>query len=75
MSLPEGMLWRILRTRPGGFKFRRQHPVGPYVLDFFCRAAAVALEIDGIAHDMGDNPARDEQRDAWLAGTGFARCG
>jgi very-short-patch-repair endonuclease len=38
MSLPERMLWRILRERPEGFKFRRQHPAGIYILDFYCPA-------------------------------------
>jgi very-short-patch-repair endonuclease len=66
MSLPEVMFWNILRTRPGGLKFRRQHPVGPYVLDFYCLERRVAIEIDGIAHDMGDRPTRDAARDAWL---------
>ena len=65
-SLPEGLLWRELRGRSGGLKFRRQHPVGRYVLDFYCAAAKCGFEIDGIAHDRGDQPARDEARDAFL---------
>ena len=71
LTLPEGLLWRFLRSRPGGFKFRRQHPLGPYALDFFCREAALGIEVDGAAHAMGDNPARDERRDAWLAAHGI----
>ena len=67
-SLPEGLLWRELRGKAGDLKFRRQHPVGRYVLDFYCAAAKCGFEIDGIAHDMGDRPERDEARDAWLAG-------
>jgi very-short-patch-repair endonuclease len=66
MSLTEVMLWNILRQRPNGLKFRRQHPVGPYALDFFCLESRVAIEIDGIAHDMGDRPERDAVRDEWL---------
>ena len=66
MSLPEVLLWRFLRNRPGGFKARRQHPVGPYVVDFYLPAAKLAVEIDGIAHDLGDRPQSDVQRDAWL---------
>ena len=42
-----------------------------YVLDFYCAKAKVCIEIDGIAHDMGDRPHRDEHRDAWLAGEGI----
>ncbi len=68
LTLPEGLLWRALRQRPGGFKFRRQHPAGSYVLDFFCAEARVAIEVDGVAHDLGDQPTRDMTRDAWLAG-------
>src|SRR5690606_33053070 len=71
MSLPEGALWQVLRTRPGGLKFRRQHPMGPFVLDFYCPAAKLAIEVDGAAHDMGDNPERDARRDAWLKEKGI----
>jgi very-short-patch-repair endonuclease len=70
LSLPEVLLWRALRDRPGGWKFRRQHPAGPYVLDFYCSDARLAVEIDGIAHDMGDRSERDAVRDAWLATNG-----
>jgi len=66
MSLPEGLLWRELRKRPGGFKFRRQHPGGFYVLDFFCSEAKLGIEVDGEAHSVGDQPQFDEKRDAWL---------
>ena len=62
MSLPERMLWRQLRLRPGGLKFRRQHPIGPYVVDFYCSSARLAVEVDGIVHDMGDTPQRDDTR-------------
>jgi very-short-patch-repair endonuclease len=71
LSLPEGLLWRLLKGSPGGVHFRNQHPIGDYVLDFYCAKAKVAFEIDGIAHDMGDRPERDAQRDAWLRGQGI----
>lgn len=67
MTLPEVILWRLLRQRPNGFKFRRQHPLGPYILDFYCSTALLAVEVDGIAHDLGTNPQRDVVRDEWLA--------
>ena len=70
MSPPEVKLWQYLRKRPDGFKFRHQHPIGPYSLDFYCAAARLAIEVDGVAHDMGDNPVRDERRDAWLKDQG-----
>ncbi len=66
LSPPEAMLWTALRARPGGLKFRRQHPYGRYTLDFFCVAAALCVEVDGDAHDMGSNPDRDATRDEWL---------
>ena len=66
MSLPEVLLWRELRSKPDGVQFRRQHPAGPYVLDFFCATANLAIEVDGEAHNYGDRPQRDLARDAWL---------
>ncbi len=66
MTLPEVLLWQELQKRPSGLKFRRQHAAGDYVLDFFCHEAALCIEVDGIAHDMGNNPEHDEKRDAWL---------
>ena len=71
MSRPEARLWQVLRTRPEGLKFRRQHPVGPYVLDFYCPVARIGIEVDGASHEMGNNPARDERRDRWLRGRGI----
>jgi very-short-patch-repair endonuclease len=61
MSPPEARLWSRLRKRvPGQPVFRRQHPVGPYVLDFYCASARLAIELDGLSHDMGDHPQRDK---------------
>jgi very-short-patch-repair endonuclease len=71
MSPVETCLWSVLRGGAAGPRFRRQHAAGPYVLDFYCAAAALAIEVDGAAHDMGDNPARDEARDAWIAAHGI----
>ena len=71
MSLPEGLLWRELRRSPEGVNIRRQRPVGPYVIDFYCAQAKTGFEIDGIAHDMGDRPERDERRTEWLEGQGI----
>ena len=71
MSLPEVLLWQILRKRLDGPKFRRQHPIGPYVLDFYVASLKVAIEIDGAGHDMGDRPARDKARQRWLEAQGI----
>ena len=70
MSLPEVLLWQQLRQSPGGHRFRRQHPAGPYDLGFYCAPARLAIEVDGEAHDFGDQPTRDAARDAWLEGQG-----
>ncbi len=71
MSLPEALLWQRLRFEPHGVKFRRQHPVLGYVLDFYCARAKLAVEIDGEAHDRGNRPVRDAKRDAALAAHGL----
>ena len=71
MSLPEVLLWQQLRQRPDGMKFRRQHPAGPFVLDFYCEDARLAIEVDGEAHDRGNRPGRDQKRDRWLREQGI----
>jgi len=71
MSLPEVLLWQALRGRPAGLKFRRQHPSGPYVADFYCHEARLIVEIDGYAHETGDRPVRDAARDAWFGARGL----
>jgi len=71
MSLPEVLLWQRLKARPDGLKFRRQHPAGPYILDFYCSDARLIVEVEGSAHDMGDRPARDERRHAELERRGL----
>ncbi len=69
MSPAEVFLWQHLRKQ-GLVKIRRDHPFGPYALDFFCAKAKLAIEVDGTSHDMGDHPARDAVRDAYVAANG-----
>ena len=72
MTPPEVMLWSRLRTRqPGGPCIRRQHPLGPYIADFYCSDARLVIEIDGWCHNMGNLPDRDAWRDAWMATQGL----
>ncbi len=71
MTLPEILLWQRLEKSPDGVSFRKQHSIDPYVLDFYCAKAKVAIEVDGTVHDMGDNPARDVKRDAVLSAYGI----
>ena len=64
----ERFLWRLLRDRIlEGLKFRRQAPMGPYMVDFVCLRHRLVVEADGPFHDA----AHDAERDAWLARNGF----
>nr|WP_158808367.1 DUF559 domain-containing protein [Beijerinckia sp. L45] len=73
MTLPEVLLWQGLR-RGGvaGLRFRRQHPIGPYILDFYSADMVLAVEGDGAAHDHPTQVRHDGERDAWLAARGIA---
>jgi very-short-patch-repair endonuclease len=62
ISLPEALLWKELRGGRIGLHFRKQHPLGPYVLDFYCDAAKLAVEVDSYVHGTSDRPARDARR-------------
>ena len=65
----EERLWSIVRGRRcGGFRFLRQAPAGHYVLDFYCPAARLAIEVDGAVHDVPGIRLNDEEREAALAG-------
>lgn len=67
LSLPESLLWRALKAgKLDGLKFRKQHPIGPYVLDFYCHQALLCVEIDGGSHGFGRRAMADERRDRWL---------
>lgn len=61
---PERLLWWCLRDHRGGAHFRRQHGIGPYVLDFYCAEARLCVEVDGGSHDL--THAHDATRDAFL---------
>ena len=61
----ERLLWQRLRKRGVGFKFLRQHPLFGYIVDFYCAARKLAVEVDGSSHD--GRMAYDAQRDAHLA--------
>ncbi len=70
MTSPEIALWLALRKNDAGLRFRKQHAAGPYVLDFYCAPARLAIEVDGEAHARGDRADRDAARDAWLIAQG-----
>jgi len=72
MTPPEVALWTKLRGRhPDKPTFRRQHPFGPYIVDFFCSVAKRAIEVDGGGHSEDDQIAHDERRDVWLRSEGL----
>ena len=52
MTQAELVLWENLRQRPLGVKFRRQHPLGIYVVDFYCHKLKLIIEVDGSVHDL-----------------------
>ena len=71
MTPSEAVLWRALRAnRFQGLRFRRQHPFGPYILDFYCDAAKLAVEVDGGFHLLEDRQLLDAECDAWVARRG-----
>jgi very-short-patch-repair endonuclease len=68
----EARLWKHLqRSQLEGRKFRRQHSAGPYVLDFYCPAEKLAIELDGAAHDCDLTQRHDRQRDRFLENAGI----
>jgi very-short-patch-repair endonuclease len=68
MSEPKVLLWEHLRRSP--IRFRRQHPAGAYIIDFYCAKAKLAVEVDGDQHAEDTARRHDDRRDAWLASKG-----
>ena len=72
MSPPEVLLWLRLRRREAGLpRWRRQHPISPYIADFYCSAARLVVEIDGAGHGEETQILHDETRDRYLQGLGY----
>jgi very-short-patch-repair endonuclease len=70
MTDAERLLWRCLRDRQlGGYKFRRQYPIGPFIVDFACLERKIVIEIDGSQHI--NNTAADNKRSDYLNKQGF----
>ena len=70
MNKAEWLLWLRLRNRQvGGLKFRRQHPIGPYVADFACLSEKLVIELDGASHEGFE--ARDRAKDDYLISNGW----
>ncbi|MFI5016140.1 MAG: endonuclease domain-containing protein [Hyphomicrobiales bacterium] len=71
MTRAETILWRCLRDRGIGAKFRRQVPIGPYVGDFVCVGARIIVELDGPPHEKSEQQTHDRRRDQWLRAKGW----
>jgi very-short-patch-repair endonuclease len=68
----ERMLWRALKELPmDGTHFRRQAPIGPYIVDFFCPAKRLIIELDGGHHNEDQIAERDQERQLWLEREGY----
>ena len=62
----EEMLWEYLKTKPLGFKFRRQHPYFQYIFDFYCHSLKFIIEVDGSIHEKEDVKLNDLKREELL---------
>jgi very-short-patch-repair endonuclease len=68
MTETEVMIWnRLRRKQINGLQFYRQKPLGKYIVDFYCPAKKLVIEIDGGQHFWNDNPEKDKERDKYLA--------
>jgi very-short-patch-repair endonuclease len=68
----EDFLWQQLRnTKLNGFKFKRQHSIGNYIVDFYCASKRLIIELDGEVHNAKDQQEKDQLRDLNLTGMGF----
>lgn len=67
----EQVLWGFLKEHPCGMKFRRQHPIGNYVVDFYCHKLKVVFEVDGIIHDQVEIKKNDQLRQMNLESCGI----
>jgi very-short-patch-repair endonuclease len=68
----EALVWSLVRRKQLlGLKFRRQHPIGGFVVDFYCPALRLVLELDGDGHSRRDERTYDQTRDSILKGLGY----
>jgi very-short-patch-repair endonuclease len=72
MSRSETLLWQELRAfKSSAIKFRRQSPIGPYIVDFACLSAKLIVEVDGDSHETDRGRRHDANRDSYLRSRGF----
>ena len=72
----EDILWGYLKSKPLGYKFRRQHPYSIYILDFYCHQLKLVIEVDGNIHNLEEVKAADRERQNLLEQDGMVvlRC-
>lgn len=71
MPNAELRVWQCLKGRALGAKFRRQHPIGPYIADFACVEMSLIVEVDGASHFTADGSRWDERRTQFLEAAGW----
>ncbi|MDD5290435.1 MAG: endonuclease domain-containing protein, partial [Patescibacteria group bacterium] len=72
-EMPKGevVLWTRLKGNQTGYKFRRQHSIGRYVVDFYCPELHLAIEVDGRTHDYHDQIIYDKERQKYIEALGI----
>lgn len=71
LTKAERVLWRVLRNKQLKVRFLRQHPVGPYIVDFYTYEKKLVIEVDGDTHAQPEQVAHDRERDAYFESLGF----
>jgi very-short-patch-repair endonuclease len=71
MTKAEVLLWLQLRQKPHALRFRRQHPIGPYIVDFACPMRRLIVELYGATHSTDEETSRDAAREAFLRSRGW----
>ncbi|UTZ25892.1 endonuclease domain-containing protein [Vibrio campbellii] len=71
MPKPEEVLWQKIRRKQLGVKFRRQHGIGRYIVDFYCAELSLVIEIDGDSHFSTEGKEKDTKRDAFIEALGI----
>ena len=71
MTETESILWEHLKGKSLGYKFRRQHPINMYILDFYCHEKRLSVELDGFYHTTKEQIKKDTERTAYLNSVGI----
>lgn len=71
MTAAEKSLWTYLKTKPMGLKFRRQHPISKYIVDFYCHQLKLVIEVDGAIHNLTNTSENDKIRQKFLETEGL----